>query len=135
MPTAGLRLSVPVSERLAFDLSFTGSLWVYCYGLDHHYIPSSGYDYTETTGRNSYLDLLSGGYLVEPGISARWAASGRLSVFLEGKLTVMGNLRGDTQSQYAGDDTVYVSTESSGKGGGAAYSACSVRLGVETRLR
>jgi outer membrane protease len=135
MPTAGVRISVPVSDRLDFALGFTGSLWVYCYGLDHHYIPTSGYDYTESTGYNVYLDILSGGYLVEPEFSVRWEAAPRLSVFFEGKWTIMGNLRGDTQSQYAGDDTVYVSTESSGKGGGATYSAGSVRLGVETRLR
>jgi outer membrane protease len=137
MPEMGFAISVPLGSRFSITATFAGSVWVFCYGIDNHYVGTSYgtyADFTNATRSNNYYDILSDGYMLEPEISFRWIAMPKLSVFLEGKWTTIGSLRGNTAARSSLGGVVYWSYESAGNGGGAALNAATIRLGVDFTL-
>jgi outer membrane protease len=139
MPAAGLSVSVPVGETVRISAGFSGTLWVWCNGVDTHYGATSAgstfWDYTDSSVGTVYYDILSGGWLAEPELGVRWDRFERVSLFLEGRWTLIGGLRGDTAEQSTEGGSIAWARESSGEGGGAALDTAVIRLGAEYRIR
>jgi len=128
---AGLATSIPVASRFTVDLGLTGSLWVNCYGLDYHFKPRSTNNYSSSSAYTMYLDVLTGGYLLEPEVTVKWNALSHMSVFLTGKWTSIWNLRGNTGERGSNGTMTYWTYKAKGEGGGAALGVGAIRLGVE----
>ena len=121
MPTAGVSVRIPVAGDFRLGLGVSGSLWVWCNDLDNHHL----------TGYNFY-DYMSAGWMVEPKASAYWKCFRRASVFLEGKWTLIGGLRGTTDKQSSSGGTIY--SYNTANGGGAALNTVTIRVGIETKI-
>jgi len=127
----GFNASIPAGSCFTVDLGLTGSLWVNCYGLDHHFSPVSANNYSSSSTYNVYLDVLTDGYLLEPEMTVKWNASPHMSVFLGGKWTSVWNLRGNTAQQESNSTSTYWTYEKQGEGGGAGLGTGAIRLGAE----
>jgi len=135
MPEAGISLSVPAASRGWIEVALRGSPWAWANGVDRHYIPVFGTDYTGSESWKLYFDRLSGGFLFEPALSAGFALTDRLSLAGRWKRTIVGNLRGNTYSKSSASDAVSVSYASSGNGGGAELDVNELSLSLTFRLR
>jgi outer membrane protease len=139
MPEARLEISIPAGSKFRITAACAGSLWVFCNGIDNHYVGATKVDsdgnayadFTNATYSNNYYDILSDGYMLEPELSFRWQFLPKMSAFLEGKWTMIGSLRGNTAARSSLGGAVYWYYESAGNGGGAALNAATIRLGVD----
>lgn len=142
MPELGFAFSIPLGSKISITASFSGSVWVFAYGIDNHFqgmtnadsAGNSYADFADPPYSTDYYDILSDGYMIEPEISFRWKALPMMSVFLEGKWTTIGSLRGDTGERSSLGGAVSWFYKSDGNGGGAALNAATIRLGVDVTV-
>lgn len=119
IPKASLALEVPVASRLRARLGVEGSPFVQCYGIDNHIKRST-----------FFYDILDGGWLLGTEASLTFRASEGVSLFAEGEWTSIAGLRGDTYEKKDGSDVYGRYPAETGSGGGAAYEAGAVRVGL-----
>lgn len=134
MPTATLAVSVPIGSRLRIDARCSGTPLVWCYALDEHFIPRSTGDYSDPAGENQYFDMMSSGWILEPGLRLDWNCAKRVRLYASGSWTKIGGLRGDTRYLENGALGYETFTVRSGAGGGATLETVNVRLGAEFQL-
>lgn len=131
IPTLGIAVDVPVGTRDSLNFELQGSPIVFCQGTDRHYIPTSGWDYTNSTQYTEYKDILSGGYLVEPTVSFKHIITDKILFTAGVGCTIIRGLRGETYKDASGIVTKF----SKANGGGASFQTINVKLGITTRLR
>lgn len=138
MPLAGCKIGIPVYSRFRIDAECAGTFLVFCHGLDYHYYATSitpFWNYTNATQKDQYLDMLENGWMIEPKATCSWLQSRQLSLFIEGRWTLIGGLRGDTRILQSGATSTSIDSESSGGGGGAALNLFSMKLGATLKIR
>lgn len=139
MSELSLAVDTQVNERFAFSVFAKGSPWVFCNGVDYHYAQITDNDASVWTYGDEawtlYFDKLSGGWLFEAGVSAKFQASRWLAFRLGWSKTWSSYLRGDTYIRESDSTTVSVSKESSGYGGGAKLEYQTISCAVVLTLR
>lgn len=120
IPVVGASVVIPVGTPFDVCLGVSASPFVSGVGYDYHVVTSW-----------EFIDVLSGGYFVEPSLAMGWRATSLLRVFIDGRWTVILGARGDTYSKHVNSTNYFLTTKSSGGGGGGSYGAVSARLGFE----
>jgi len=121
-PLAGIAVNLPVGAHVAVEAAVTGSPAVWCDGTDSHVLK-----------KTDYHDYLSGGILLEPRARVSWAPEPTVNIFADCAWTRIVNLRGPTEKT---DLTTGTTTSYSEKnGGGAEYTAWTMKLGVKKTFK
>lgn len=121
-PLAGIAVNLPVGAHFAVEVAVTGSPAVWCDGIDNHVLK-----------KTDYHDYLSGGILLEPRARVSWAPGPTVNIFADCAWTRIVNLRGPTEKT---DLTTGTTTSYSEKnGGGAEYTAWTMKLGVKKTFK
>lgn len=123
IPTVGVSISIPFSEKLHTSFSVVGSPFVTCTGTDNHF-----------ERKKLFIDEMKRGVLVEPSLKIKWNGTKQYTFFLEGYWTHITNLRGDTLTQ-TDSSPIYIQTlASNGSGSGASLEAISFKIGLIIQL-
>lgn len=134
MPTAALEVSVPVASRFHVGLGCAGTLWASCYALDMHFDPTTGWDFSTSTEKKQFFDILASGWMIEPRIEFAWECAKNISLYVTGAWTKISGLRGDTRFLANGASFYTTFSQASGSGGGAALDTLRIRCGASFQL-
>lgn len=136
MPELTLALDLEMSGRVTAGLSVRGSPLVFCNGEDHHYYGTPGSIWTfDENSWETYFDQLSGGFLIEPKVTAAFRATSKIAFRFTYSRIITSTLRGNTYMQSSNSEAVTVNPESAGAGGGAKLDTANVSMTVILKLR
>ncbi|HKL86267.1 MAG TPA: omptin family outer membrane protease [Treponemataceae bacterium] len=129
IPTIGVSSSFSPNNKIKTELGITFSPLVYSYNIDHHFYPTSGHDYRESTMWTEYHDILTDGIFFEPSIAVTWSVSNKVCLFFNARKTLISSLRGTTGEIKSGSSYVSWTYKEDGNGSGTALNTTNFRLG------
>jgi outer membrane protease len=119
IPAAGVRVSYRLGEKWRLSFSVAGSPYLYCADQDDHIFTGA-----------EYTDIMAGGWMIEPELSAELRLSPRVLVSAGASYRYIGRVVGNDTAMGVGSGAGAGVTATFENGGGASYEALSASLNV-----